>query len=54
MTIKGSTKSEVINEVISHNSNEGIIKLYKINEKNLEAIPIENIIVLNEIQLLMV
>jgi len=54
ITIKGSTKSEIINEVISHDSNEGIIKLYKLNEENLEAIPVENIIVLNEIQLLMV
>ena len=54
MAIKGSTKSEVIKEVITHDSNEGIIKLYKLNEQNLEAIPLETIIVLNEIQLLMV
>ena len=40
--------------MLSQNSNEGIIKLYKLNEENLEAIPIEKIIVLNEIRLLMV
>jgi hypothetical protein len=40
--------------MVSRNSNEGIIKLYKLNEQNLEAIPLEKIIVLNEIQLLMV
>ena len=54
MAIKGSTKSEVIKEVITHDSNEGIIKLYKLNEQNFKAIPLENIIVLNEIQLLMI
>ena len=54
MAIKGSTKSEVIKEVITRDSNEGIIKLYKLNEQNFKAIPLENIIVLNEIQLLMI
>jgi len=54
MAIKGKSKSEIIKEIASNNSNEGIVKLYKLNEQKLEAIALENIIVLNEIQLLIV
>ena len=52
IAIKRKTRSDVIEDMLSQNSKEGIIKLYKLNEKNNEAIPLEKIIVLNQVELL--
>jgi hypothetical protein len=49
IAIKGSSGLEVINKILSNNSTEGIIKLYKLNEQKLEAIPYKKILVINEI-----
>jgi len=49
ITIKGSSGLEVINKILSINSTEGIIKLYKLNEQKLEAMLCKKILVINEI-----